>query len=78
MNIFQILQTFKTPSSEPFFKFSSSFAVLVHEKLYMDGNVIRGITTKTRTIVKDEPVLGDHVLCLVLGPTIQKRYEQTG
>lgn len=50
----------------------------MYEKLYMDDNVIRGITTKTRTIVKDEPVLGDHELCLALGPTIQKRYEQTG
>lgn len=72
-----MLQTFRSPSSGPFFKFSSSFPVLVYEKVYMDDKVIRGITTKTRTIVKNECVLGDNLLCSVLVPTIQKRHEQT-
>lgn len=61
-----------------FFQILIFFAVLVYEKLYMDDNDIRGITTKTRIIVKDEPVLGDHLLCLVLVPTIQKRHKHTG
>lgn len=44
----------------------------------MDDNVNKGITTKAKTIVKDEPVLGDHVLCPVLVPTSQKRHELSG
>lgn len=33
---------------------------------------------KVRTIDKDEPVFGDHLLCPVLVPTVQKRHGQTG